>query len=217
MCFCVAEASCESPGASLRSSPELRGASDGSAELSGPQKGSGLKELPETAGTPQERNSVLGPCAHSPFHCICRPSCSQCFFLLFFFLPQAAGMIHGRLLCPAYPLQQPSIRICSVSLISALRQTVLFYYLSRLQILILCDSLSYFLSLNTPVSAADASSRSGANVEEGPLSPQSADENTRGSLKGGDDPDAAEKACISGQDEKGEDMRRYLILIFIPI
>ncbi|KAF4080090.1 hypothetical protein AMELA_G00166420 [Ameiurus melas] len=88
----------ESPRASVSSVPQLPGSSDGSAELSEPQRGSGLEELPETADT----------------------------------------------------------------------------------------------------------SSSGANVEEGPLSPQTADENSRSSLKGGDDPDAAEKACISNPDEKGE-------------
>ncbi|KAK3575101.1 hypothetical protein QTP86_020698 [Hemibagrus guttatus] len=51
---------------------------------------------------------------------------------------------------------------------------------------------------------ADTSSSSGVSVEERPLSPQAADENSRGSLKEGDDPDAAEKACITSQDEKGE-------------
>lgn len=56
-------------------------------------------------------------------------------------------------------------------------------------------------------SPADTSSSSGISVEERPLSPQAADENSRGSLKGGDDPDAAEKACITSQDEKGEEFR----------
>lgn len=130
MCFCVAEASCESPRASLCSAPKLPGASDGSAELSGPQKGSGLKELPETAGTPQERNGVLGPCVHSPFHCICRPSCLQLFFffkIFYFFLPQASSMIHGRLLCLAFMLPTSAPEYTHLySLISALRQTVLF-------------------------------------------------------------------------------------------
>ncbi|XP_060724657.1 nucleosome-remodeling factor subunit BPTF-like isoform X2 [Tachysurus vachellii] len=96
---CVAEASCdsESLGASVSSMPQLVGPSGMSAELSEPQKGSGLEELPETT---------------------------------------------------------------------------------------------------------DTTSNSGVSVEERPPSPQTADENS--SLKGADSPDAAEKACISSQDEKGE-------------
>ncbi|KAF5897783.1 nucleosome-remodeling factor subunit BPTF isoform X2, partial [Clarias magur] len=51
---------------------------------------------------------------------------------------------------------------------------------------------------------ADTSLNSGANVEEVPLSPQTTDENSRGSLKGRDNLDAAEKACTSTKDEKSE-------------
>lgn len=54
-------------------------------------------------------------------------------------------------------------------------------------------------------SPTDTSSSSGVSVEERPPSPQTADENS--SLKGADSPDAAEKACISSQDEKGENIR----------
>lgn len=60
MCSCVAETSCdsESLGASLCSFPEPPGPCDPSAELSETQKGSGLEELPKTAGTPQERYAL---------------------------------------------------------------------------------------------------------------------------------------------------------------
>lgn len=64
--------------------------------------------------------------------------------------------------------------------------------------------LTDFFLISTPT---DTSSSSGANVEEGPRSPQTADENSRGSLKGPDDPDAVEKTCISSQDEKGENIK----------
>ncbi|KAM9483687.1 nucleosome-remodeling factor subunit BPTF-like isoform 1-T1 [Clarias gariepinus] len=53
-----------------------------------------------------------------------------------------------------------------------------------------------------PPETADASSNSGANVEEAPLSPQTTDENSRG--RGEDNLDAAEKASISIKDEKSE-------------
>lgn len=51
----------------MSSVPRLQGPSDGSAELSEPQRGSDLEELPETAGTLQERHAsaacVLSLCS----------------------------------------------------------------------------------------------------------------------------------------------------------
>lgn len=59
-------ASCvlESLGASVSSVSELPGPSDGSTELTEHQDGSSLQELPETAGTPQER-LLLAACVLS--------------------------------------------------------------------------------------------------------------------------------------------------------
>lgn len=90
-----------------------------------------------------------------------------------------------------------------------------------------CDSLSLFLSLlflhclyfcGDSTSAlivffssffpTDTSSSSGDILEQEPQSPQTADENS--SLRGGDDPNNAEKVCISSQDEKGEIIRSEL-------
>lgn len=80
MCSCVAEASCESEssGTSVSSVPKLPGQSEGSAELSEPQKGSGLEDLPETAG--RQRFSCL--CVFialglTLLSCVCNPSCFQ--------------------------------------------------------------------------------------------------------------------------------------------